>query len=99
MATKKTEKSTAKKSAGKAARHPMARVKAAFGDKESLVKSLVEPLTAAGDDVDALRARLLKASNQQLLRLAKVTAQVKDKYGSRDKLIKSIGESMNKDDK
>ena len=78
------------------ARHPLARVKEAHGTKEALVKTLVEPLAAEDEDTDLVQARLLKASNQQLLRLARVVATVKEKYGSRDKLIGAIGKTLNK---
>lgn len=94
-AAKKAPKAKADTAAAKA-RHPMARVKERFGSKADLVKTLVEPLAAADEDTDALRDRLLKASNQQLLRLQRVIATVKEKWGSRDKLIDAIGKAMNK---
>jgi hypothetical protein len=78
------------------ARHPMARVKERFGSKEDLVKTLVDPLAAGDEDTGALRERLLRASNQQLLRLARVVATVKERYGDRDKLIATIGKAQNK---
>lgn len=78
------------------ARHPMGRVKERFGTKEDLVKTLVEPLAAADEDTDQVRDRLLKASNQQLLRLQRVVTTVKEKWGSRDKLIAAIGAAMKK---
>lgn len=77
-------------------RHPAGRVKAAHGAKESLVKKLVEPLAAEDQDTDALSARLLKASNQQLLRLERVVDAVKSKYGSRAKLIETLGKALSK---
>jgi fructose-1-phosphate kinase PfkB-like protein len=43
-----------------------------------------------------VKDRLLKASNQQLLRLQRVVTTVKEKWGSRDKLIAAIGAAMNK---
>jgi hypothetical protein len=78
------------------ARHPLARVKARFGSKEDLVKKLVEPLAAEDEDTDEVRGRLLKASNQQLLRLHAAVTTVQEKWGSRDKLIAAIGSAMNK---
>ena len=106
----KTAKGGAKKSAAKApkppkaeksaqpakARHPLARVKERFGSKEDLVKKLVEPLATDTEDTDDVRTRLLKASNQQLLRLHAVVNTVQEKWGSRDKLIAAIGSAMNK---
>jgi hypothetical protein len=79
-----------------AARHPLGRVKARHGSKEELVKTLVEPLAAEDEDTDLVRDRLLKASNQQLLRLQRVVSTVKAKWGSRAKLIEAIGKAMNK---
>jgi len=78
------------------ARHPLGRVKERHGSKEDLVKILVEPLANGTEDTDVLRGRLLKASNHQLLRLQRVVATVKDKWGGRDKLIDAIGKAMNK---
>lgn len=105
--TKAAPKAAAKKAAPRAprekaapvkasARHPMARVKDRFGSKEDLVKTLVDPLAGDDEDTGALRERLLRASNQQLLRLARVVATVKERYGDRDKLIASIGKAQNK---
>src|SRR5262245_44777688 len=78
------------------ARHPLARVKDRFGSKADLVKTLVEPLAAEDEDTDVVRDRLLKASNQQLLRLQRVVSTVNEKFGGRDKMIASIGKAMNK---
>jgi hypothetical protein len=72
---------------------PLARLKAAHGTKEGLVGTLVEPLTRVGEDAEALRGRLLKASNQQLLRLAKAVETVTKKYGSRSKLVEALGKA------
>jgi len=75
---------------------PLARLKAKYGSKESLIGKLVEPLAAADEDTDMLKDRLLKASNQQLLRLAKVVETVTSKYGGRDQLIAAAGKVMGK---
>ena len=80
----------------KVAGGPLAKLKAAYGSKESLVGKIVEPLAGKDEDTDALKERLLRASNQQLLRLAKVVETVTQKYGSRDKLVAAIGKAMNK---
>jgi hypothetical protein len=77
-------------------RGPFARVKALAGTKDELVKKLVEPLAIGDEDTDALGARLRTASNAQLLRLQKVVEAVKQKYGSRDKLIDAIGKTLGK---
>jgi hypothetical protein len=92
----KSAAKAAKPAKAKVASGPLARVKAAYGSKESLVGKLVEPLAGKDEDTDALKARLLVASNQQLLRLAKVVETVTKKYGSRDKLVAAIGKAIGK---
>ena len=85
-----------KAAAAKVVGGPLAKLKAVYGSKESLVGKLVDPLAGKDEDTDALKARLLTASNKQLLRLAKVVETVTKKYGSRDKLVASLGKAMNK---
>ena len=75
---------------------PLAKLKAAYGSKESLVGKIVEPLAGADEDTDALKERLLHASNKQLLRLASVVETVTKKYGSREKLVVELGKLTNK---
>jgi hypothetical protein len=86
----------AAKAAAKVVGGPLAKLKAAYGSKESLVGKIVEPLAGKDEDTDALKQRLLRASNRQLLRLAKVVETVTKKYGSREKLVAAIGAAMNK---
>lgn len=103
-AAKKAEKAAApvakkekKAAAPMGPRHPKARVGAtAQGSKEALAKALAPTLAMADEDTDMLEARLKTASNAQLLRLQRVTEQVKQKYGSREGLIEAIGKSENK---
>jgi len=78
------------------ARHPRARVLENHGSKEALAKSLAAVIARADQDTDALEASLKTASNAQLLRLSRVTATVKQKYGNRDKLIAAIGTAEQK---
>lgn len=90
-AAPKAEK-PARTAAAPVARGPLARLKAAYGSKDDLVKRLVEPLARGDEDTAALSDRLRKASNQQLLRLARVVETVQQKFGGRDKLIQSLAE-------
>jgi hypothetical protein len=53
-------------------------------------------LARADEDTGALETRLAKASNAQLLRLQRASQKLKDKYGSRDKLIAAIGTATQK---
>jgi hypothetical protein len=78
------------------ARHPRARVLENHTSKEALAKSLAPIVAAAGEDADTVENRLKTASNAQLLRLSKVTATVKQKYGNREKLIAAIGTAEKK---
>lgn len=78
------------------ARHPHARVKEHHEGKAALAKSLASVIARPDEDTDALEARLKTASNAQLLRLSRVTATVKQKYGNREKLIAAIGTAQNK---
>jgi len=104
-AKKPAKKAVAKKAAPKktegepkpaAPRHPKARVVAQHGTKEALAKSLAKSIARDDEDTDIIANRLEKASNTQLLRLQKVVETVKEKFGSRDKLIEAIGTAQNK---
>jgi hypothetical protein len=77
-------------------RDPRARLLAAHGSKEALAKSIAPALARADEDTDAIAARLRTASNQQLLRLAAATEKVKQKWGTREKLIAAIGAPQKK---
>ncbi|HVK72354.1 MAG TPA: hypothetical protein VM734_03510 [Kofleriaceae bacterium] len=96
--TKKAAKAPAKKAAPKkpAAQGPLTRMKAKYGSKDKLVDAIAGSLATDADDTGTLKDRLLKASNQQLLRLANVVESVKKTYGSRDKLIDSLAKALNK---
>ncbi len=112
MATKKTDTKAApaakktvaapkapKAKADKAAsgpRHPHGRVKGKHGSKADLAKSLASLVAGAGADTAAIETKLSKASNSQLLRLQRVSERVKQKWGSRDKLIAAIGTAEKK---
>lgn len=77
-------------------RHPKARVAAGAGSKAELAKTLASALAHGDQDAGAIETRLKTASNAQLLRLQKATQTVKDRFGSRDKLIAAIGAAKNK---
>lgn len=76
---------------------PLAKVKRLHGSKESLVDSVAADLARESDeDAGELKQRLLGASNKQLLRLAEVLKTVKDKYGSKDKLVEALSAARGK---
>jgi hypothetical protein len=77
-------------------RHPRARVVAAHGSKAALAKTIAAAIARADQDAGALESQLKKASNAQLLRLARATQTLKDKFGNREKLIAAIGTAAKK---
>jgi len=76
-------------------RTPLQEVKERFGDKASLVKQ-VEAMFSKKDLFVEKRNEdkgLESVSNTHLLKLFEVGTQVKDKFGSREKLIEAIVEA------
>ena len=78
-----------------ASKNPLALVKEKFGDKAKLVAA-VEKFT--GDDLWVARTNkdkgLAHVSNAKLLRLHATFTEVKEKFGTREKLIDAILEQM-----
>ncbi len=70
---------------------PLARVKEQFGDKEKLVEAVQK---LGGDDLWVARTNenkgLAHVSNAKLLRLHRVLSEVKEKFGTREKLVDAI---------
>lgn len=70
---------------------PLARVKEQFGDKEKLVEAVQK---LGGDDLWVARTNenkgLAHVSNAKLLRLHSVLSEVKEKFGTREKLVDAI---------
>jgi hypothetical protein len=81
--------------------NPLEQVKKEFGDKEKLIAA-VEAFT--GEDLWVARTNKSKGlshvSNAKLLRLHRTFSEVKDRFGTREKLIDAILELMkrSKDD-
>jgi hypothetical protein len=96
-AAKPAEKPAAKPApAPQPARGPLVRVKALHGSKEALAKKIAEPLAVGDQDPDVISEQLRTASNQQLLRLARVVETVQQKWGGRDQLIQALGAKLGK---
>jgi len=76
------------------AKTPIQTVKERFSDKAGLIKA-VQGLMGAELSIDRLSADkgLDSVSNKKLLHLHDVFSQVKKDFGSREKLIKAIGEA------
>lgn len=79
---------------------PLSRVKEQFGSKEQLVDALVGlpegVLERSDTDKDAFKKRLQSAANTKLLRLHEVGKAVKDRFGSKAKLVDAILTQMNR---
>lgn len=99
-ATKKTTTKKAPKEKVEAKpqgpRHPKGKVTQGHGGKEALAKTLAPSLAHADEDSDVIAGRLKTASNTQLLRLQRVVETVKQKWGSREKLIQAITDAQKK---
>lgn len=89
----KAQKTAARKAAAKKPQGPKATLTTKHSSKESLVGKIIGSLVRGDESRDDVQARLLKASNAQLLRLAGVVETVNKKYGSRDKLIDAIAKA------
>ena len=80
---------------------PLSLVNDTFGAKDKLVDKLVTLLDRADEPKADLRKRLLAAANGRLLNLHRVATTVKEKFGSRDKLVAQaaalLGHSKDKD--
>jgi hypothetical protein len=72
---------------------PLERVKEEHGDKEKLVDRLIGLLSFDGDK-DAMKARLLAVSNKKLLRMLEVAGEIKEKFGSPDKLVEAVAGAL-----
>jgi hypothetical protein len=79
---------------------PLEEVNDTFGGKDKLVEKLVG-LLESDEPKEELRKRLLAVANKKLLRLHGVASLVKEKYGSREKLLEqlvgSTGHAKDKD--
>ena len=78
---------------------PLTRTKDEHGTKEKLVDKLVTLLgqiKKTDEDKDELKARLLAASNKKLLRLLEVGSEIREKYGSVEKLAEAAAGALGK---
>jgi hypothetical protein len=75
---------------------PVQAMKRLYGSKEKLIEQVVDVAKSAGEEASEVKDRLVAVSNQKLLRLAEVGKVIKDKYGSRDKLVVSLSSALGK---
>ncbi len=76
---------------------PLARTKGDHGTKEKLVDKLITLLgqvNKTDEDKDELKARLLAASNKKLLRLFEVGSEIREKFGSVEKLAEAAAGAL-----
>ena len=71
---------------------PLEVVNDTFGGKDKLVEKLVG-LLESDEPKEELRKRLLAVANKKLLRLQQIASLVKEKYGSREKLLEQLAGS------
>src|SRR5688572_2737357 len=65
------------------------------GGKEKLVDRIMGLIDRGEEDADALKRRLLAASNKKLLRLAQIGETMKKEFdGSRDKLAEGVAQAV-----
>ena len=72
---------------------PLALVNDTFGGKDKLVDKLAS-LIESDESKDDMRKRLLSVSNSKLLHLHEVASMVKEKYGSRGKLLDAAAQAL-----
>jgi hypothetical protein len=73
---------------------PLAQVKRLHGSKEKLIEALAADLAReTGESKDEVLERLAGAPNTKLLRLHQAVASMRDKYGSKDKLIQALSQA------
>ena len=75
---------------------PLQAVKRLYQSKEKLIDKVVEVAREADEEVAEVKERLATVSNRKLLRLAEVGKSIKDKYGSKDKLVAAVTQALGK---
>jgi hypothetical protein len=76
------------------AKTPLQVVNDVHGGKEKLVEKLSGLIEKGEDGAEDLKNRLKKVSNAKLVRLLAVAQTVKDKYGSKDKLVSAVADAL-----
>ena len=79
-----------------ASHSPFKTMKDKHGEKESLVDRLLGVVDLGGLDKDAMKTKLLAASNKKLLRLLDVANEIKQKYGSTEQLAEAAAKALGK---
>jgi len=74
------------------AKTPLQTVQDQFGGREALVGQLADMVDKQHGDAsdEEVKSRLMRLSNQKLLRLYKVEQKVRERFGGRDELVTHI---------
>jgi hypothetical protein len=75
---------------------PLQAVKRLYQSKDKLIDKVVDVARGADEDIAEVKERLATVSNKKLLRLAEVGNAVKEKYGSKDKLVAALTQAVGK---
>ena len=75
---------------------PLQAVKRLYQSKDKLIDKVVDVAREADEEVADVKERLATVSNKKLLRLAEVGKAIKEKYGSKDKLVAAISQAVGK---
>jgi len=75
---------------------PLQAVKRLYQSKEKLIDKVVDVAREADEEVAEVKERLATVSNKKLLRLAEVGKAIKEKYGSKDKLVAAVSQAVGK---
>jgi hypothetical protein len=69
---------------------PFQKVQQLHGGKEQLVDKITEVLARGEESKEDLKARLQSSSNTKLLRLLETATELKDRFGTKEKLVEAI---------
>jgi hypothetical protein len=76
------------------AKSPLQVVNEQHGGKDKLVDKLVGLIERGEMEADELKQKLRSVSNAKLLRLLAISETVKEKYGSKDKLVAAVAQAL-----
>ena len=69
---------------------PFQKVQQLHGGKEQLVDKITDVLERGEESKDDLKKRLQSSSNTKLLRLLETATELKDRFGTKEKLVDAI---------